>query len=139
MLFGTKNRSSGVWFASIIFLLSTHVLTVFAEEEKTIDEYIGDATPYLHHSCETAWDASGQNPEEYVAIINRFVAVIFINHDFDIQRLADAPKADQEQLKVLFYDEIGERCAADSQKLLAGVVENSLVHAFDVMKGRSGN
>ena len=64
--------------------------------------------------------------------------VIFINHDFDIQRLADAPKADQEQLKVLFYDEIGERCAADSQKFLAGGVENSLVHAFDVMKGRGG-
>jgi hypothetical protein len=127
-----------MWFASVVFLLTTHVLTVFAGEEKTIDEYISDATPYLHHSCESAWDASGQNAEEYVAIINRFVAVIFINHDFDIQRLADAPQADQEQLRVLFYDEIGERCAADSQKLLAGVVENSLVHAFDVMKGRSG-
>jgi hypothetical protein len=103
----------------------------------TIDKYIDEAQPYLHHSCESAWDASGQDAEEYVAIINRFVAVIFINHDFDIQRLADAPEADREQLKVLFYDEIGERCAADSQKLLAGVVENSLVHAFDVMKGRS--
>jgi hypothetical protein len=84
------------------------------------------------------WGASGQNAEEYVAIINRFVAIVFINHDFDIQRIADAPEADQEELRVLFYDEIGERCAADSQKLLAGVVENSLVHAFDVMKGRGG-
>jgi len=138
MLFGTKNGSSRAWLATIVFLLSTHVLTVYGEEEKTIDAYIGDAAPYLHHSCESAWDASGQNAEEYVAIINRFVAIIFINHDFDIQRLADAPEADQEQLKVLFYDEIGERCAADSQKLLAGVVENSLVHAFDVMKGRGG-
>jgi len=117
--------------------LSTHALTVFGEEEKTIEQYISDATPYLHHSCESAWDASGQDAEEYVAIINRFVPVVFINHDFDIQRLADAPEAYREQLKVLFYDEIGERCAADSQKLLAGVVENSLVHAFDVMKGRS--
>ena len=137
MLFGTKNRSSSVWFASFVFLLATHVMNVFAEE-KTIDDYISDAAPFLHHSCESAWDASGQDPEEYVAIINRFVAIVFINHDFDIQRIADAPEADQEQLKVLFYDEIGERCAADSQKLLAGVVENSLVHAFDVMKGRGG-
>jgi hypothetical protein len=138
MLFGTKNGNSRVWIATIAFLLSTHVLTVYGEEEKTTDEYIGDAAPYLHHSCESAWDASGQKAEEYVAIINRFVAIIFINHDFDIQRLADAPAAYQEQLRVLFYDEIGERCAADSQKLLAGVVENSLVHAFDVMKGRGG-
>jgi len=138
MSFGTRNNRSTVLVATIGLLLGAYVLPVFGEEEKTIDEYISDATPYLHHSCESAWDASGQDPEEYVAIINRFVAVIFINHDFDIQRIADASEADQEQLKVLFYDEIGERCAADSQKLLAGVVENSLVHAFDVMKGRGG-
>ena len=60
------------------------------------------------------------------------------SHDFDIQRIADAPAADQEQLREIFYDGIGERCAADPQKLLAGVVENALVFAFDVMKGRSG-
>lgn len=138
MLFGTRDKRLSVWIATLIFLLSGYALPVFGEEEKTIEQYISDATPYLHHSCESAWDASGQDAEEYVAIINRFVAVIFINHDFDIQRIADAPEADQEQLRVLFYDEIGERCAADSQKLLAGVVENSLVHAFDVMKGRGG-
>ena len=138
MSFGTRNNRSTVLVATIGLLLGAYVLPVFGEEEKTIDGYISDATPYLHHSCESAWDASGQDPEEYVAIINRFVAVIFINHDFDIQRIADASEADQEQLRVLFYDEIGERCAADSQKLLAGVVENSLVHAFDVMKGRGG-
>jgi len=138
MLFGTRNKRPCVWVATIIFLLGAYALPVFGEEDKTIEQYISDATPYLHHSCQSAWDASGQNAEEYVAIINRFVAVIFINHDFDIQRIADAPEADQEQLRVLFYDEIGERCAADSQKLLAAVVENSLVHAFDVMKGRGG-
>ena len=137
MLFRFRKNWSSVWVAAIVFLLGAHALPVFGEEEMTIEQYINDATPYLHHSCESAWDASGQDAEEYVAIINRFVPVVFINHDFDIQRLADAPEAYREQLKVLFYDEIGERCAADSQKLLAGVVENSLVHAFDVMKGRS--
>lgn len=138
MLFGTRSKRSSVWVATIIFLLGAYALPVFGEEEKTIEQYISDATPYLHHSCESAWDASGQDSEKYVDMINRFVAVIFINHDFDIQRIADAPEAAQEELRVLFYDEIGERCAADSQKLLAGVVENSLVHAFDVMKGRGG-
>ena len=138
MSLGKRNMRSSLWVATISFLLAAYALPVFGEEEKTIDEYISDATPYLHHSCQSAWEASGENAEEYVAIINRFVSVIFINHDFDIQRIADAPAADQEQLRVLFYDEIGERCAADSQKLLAGVVENSLVHAFDVMKGRGG-
>jgi hypothetical protein len=123
-------------FVPAILLFTSAVSPVFAAEEMTIDKYIDEAQPYLHHSCVSAWDATDENADEYVAIINRFVAVIFINHDFDIQRIADAPEADQEALRVLFYDEIGERCAADSQKLLAGVVENSLVHAFDVMKGR---
>lgn len=125
-------------FVPAILLFSSAVSPVFAAEEMTIDKYIDEAKPFLHHSCASAWEATDENADEYVAIINRFVAVIFINHDFDIQRIADAPEADQEALRVLFYDEIGERCAADSQKLLAGVVENSLVHAFDVMKGRSG-
>jgi hypothetical protein len=138
MLFGTRSKRSWGWVVTIVLLLGAHALPVFGEEEKTIEQYISDAAPYLHHSCESAWGASGQDPEEYVAMINRFVAIVFINHDFDVQRIADAPEADQEKLRVLFYDEIGERCAADSQKLLAGVVENSLVHAFDVMKGRSG-
>ena len=138
MLIGMRNQRSRLWFVAIVLVLGASALPVFGEDEKTIEQYISDAAPYLHHSCESAWDASDQDPEEYVAIINRFVAIVFINHDFDIQRIADAPEADQEQLRVLFYDEIGERCAADSQKLLAGVVENSLVHAFDVMKGRSG-
>ena len=125
-------------FVPAILFFTSAVSPVFAAEEMTIDKYIEVAQPYLHHSCASAWAATDENADEYVAIINRLVAVVFINHDFDIQRLADAPEADQEQLSVLFYDEIGERCAAESQKLLAGVVENSLVHAFDVMKGRGG-
>lgn len=138
MSFGKRNMRSSLWVAMISFLLAAYALPVFGEEEKTIEGYISDATPYLHHSCQSAWEASGEDAEEYVAIINRFVSVIFINHDFDIQRIADAPAADQEQLREIFYDGIGERCAADPQKLLAGVVENALVFAFDVMKGRSG-
>ena len=138
MLFGTRIKRAGVWVAMSIFLLGAYAMPAFGEEEMTIDQYISDASPYMHHSCETAWDASGQDAEKYVAMINSFVAVIFINHDFDIQRIADASQADQERLRVLFYDEIGERCAADPQKLLAGVVENSLVFAFAVMKNTSG-
>ena len=101
MSFGTRNKRSSVWVATIIFLLGAYALPVLGEEEKTIEQYISDATPYLHHSCASAWDASGQDGEKYVEMINRFVAVIFINHDFDIQRIADASEADQEQLKVL--------------------------------------
>ena len=107
MLFRLRKYWSSVWLAAIVFLLGAYALPVFGEEEMTIEQYINDATPYLHHSCESAWDASGQDAEEYVAIINRFVPVIFINHDFDIQRLADAPRAVRDaapQLARLYAD-----------------------------------
>ena len=138
MSIGTRIKRSSVWLAVIVFLLAGYALPAFGEEEKTVDQYISEAAPYLHLSCEYAWEASGEDPDEYVAIINRFVAIVFINHDFDIQRIDDAPAADQERLRVLFYDEIGERCAEDPQKLLAGVVERSLVFALNVMKNMTG-
>jgi hypothetical protein len=120
--------------AVVSFLIGTIVLPAFAQEEMTIDDYINAASPNLHNSCESAWTASGEDAEKYVAMINSFMAIIFINHDFNIQLIADASEEDREKLKVLFYDEVGRRCAEDPQKLLAGVVERSLVFAFDQMK-----
>ena len=102
-----------------------------ADEAKTIDEYISAVQPYLHLSCEDAWEVSGQNEEEYINIINRFIAITFINHDFDVELLQIAPKEDRDQLRKVFYDEIGRSCRERPQRLLAGVVDRSLVYAFD--------
>ena len=134
MLSRMQSKRSWVSVAAISLVVGAYVMPVFGQEEMTIEEYIDVARPNLHHSCESAWAASGEDGEKYVGMINDFVAIVFINHNFDIQRIADAPAADQEKLKVLFYDEIGRRCTEDPQKLLAGVVERSLVFAFDEMK-----
>ena len=119
-------------------LLSSLTYSLFAGEEKTIEQYVQEAQPYLHLSCQGAWDASGEDPDEYVAIMNRFVAIAFINHDFDVQRIYEAPQADQDELSVLFYNEIGRRCEENPQRLLAGIVERSLEFALNEMKERSG-
>ena len=119
-------------------LLSVYGHSLFAGQEKTIDQYIEEAQPYLHLSCQGAWDASGEDPDEYVAIMNRFVSVAFINHDFDVQRIYDAPQADQDELSVLFYNEIGRRCDENPQNLLAGIVERSLDYALNKMDKKSG-
>ena len=122
MLFGMQIKKSWVLSGTISLLLGAYMLPVFGGEEKTIDDYIEDARPYLHHSCQSAWEASGENPDEYVAIMNRFVSIAFINHDFDVERIYSAPQADQDELSVLFYDEIGQRCKENPERLLAGVV-----------------
>ena len=119
-------------------LLSACAYSVFAGEEKTIEQYIEEAQPYLHLSCQGAWDASGEDSDEYVAIMNRFVSIAFINHDFDVERIYLAPQADQDELSVLFYNEIGERCEKNPQRLLSGIVERSLESALQKMDKKSG-
>ena len=119
-------------------LLSSFTCSLFAGEEKTIEQYVEEAQPYLHLSCQGAWDASGEDPDEYVAIMNRFVSIAFINHDFDVERIYAAPQADQDELSVLFYNEIGQRCEEHPDRLLAGIVERSLESALLKMDKKSG-
>ena len=126
-----------VMFGLTGVLLCAYGHSIFAGEEKAIEQYIEEARPYLHLSCQGAWDASGEDPDEYVAIMNRFVSIAFINHDFDMQRIYDAPQSDQDELSVLFYNEIGRRCKENPQRLLAGIVENSLEYALNEMKNKS--
>lgn len=117
--------------AIICLLCSLFSISAVAEETKTIDEYINEANPYLHMSCEGAWEVSGQDDDEYISIINRFIAITFINHDFDVELLQVAPQEDQDRLSKVFYDEVGRSCRERPQRLLAGVVDRSLVYAFD--------
>lgn len=131
MIFKMQLNKSWVSVAMVSLLMGAYGLPLSEGQEKSIDDYLNDARPYLHHSCESAWAATGESAEEYIAIINQFVAVIFINHDFDVSQIAEAPEADQKRLQVMFYDEVGKRCAEDPQRLLAGIVERSLVYAFE--------
>jgi len=125
------SKSKFALIAKICLLSSLFSIPAIADETMTIEEYISAAQPYLHLSCEGAWEASGQNNEEYINIINRLIAITFINHDFDVELLAEAPQADQDQLSKLFYDEVGRSCKERTQRLIAGVVDRSLVYAFD--------
>lgn len=132
-----KDRSLVIFAAVGLWLLGSGSL-VFGADQKTIDEYIEAARPYLHLSCQGAWEASGEDPEKYVAIMNSFVSIAFINHNFDVQRIYDAPEADQKQLRTIFYDDIGQRCAENPQNLLAGIVERSLEYALKEMAKKGG-
>jgi hypothetical protein len=138
MISALKFKKIWVLIGMTGMLLSVYGHSLLAGQEKTIEQYIEEAQPYLHLSCQGAWDASGEDPDEYVAIMNRFVAIAFINHDFDVQRIYEAPQADQDELSVLFYNEIGRRCEENPQRLLAGIVERSLEFALNEMKERSG-
>ena len=138
-MYGWKHKeSTRVIGAAVGLWLLTSGAVVFGADEKTVDEYIQAAEPYLHLSCQGAWEASGEDAEKYVAIMNSFVSIAFINHDFDVQRIYDAPEADQAQLREIFYDDIGKGCAEHPQRLLAGIVERSLEYALNEMAKTGG-
>ena len=50
-----RNTLSRWPLAALCVALGAWTFNAVAAEEMTIDEYIADAGPYLHHSCESAW------------------------------------------------------------------------------------
>ena len=101
-----------------------------SKEYLTAEEYVELAQPYLHMSCEGAWAKAEEDAEAYLEIVDKVSAITFLNHDLDIEEVYAHPEKDVEALRVEYYTEIGRRCKENPSKLLAGVVERSLLQAF---------
>jgi len=101
-----------------------------ADETKTVEWYLEQARPYLHHSCQSAWDAAKQDSDSFIKIIGIVSAVSFYNHDFNIERLKALPEPKRKELQKEFYEEIGEHCKRNNGYLLAGVVDYALTDAI---------
>ena len=55
MISNLQFKKSWVLIGLAGILLSSYANSVFADEEKTIEQYIEEARPYLHLSCQGAW------------------------------------------------------------------------------------
>jgi hypothetical protein len=106
-------------------------------ESLTVDEYVERARPYLHLSCQGAWEQVNGDGEAYVAIIDKLSAIGFINHEFDVKRLEALPEPDLEAVRVGYYNEVGRACKENPKLLLAGVVEQALIDELTKLKPRS--
>jgi hypothetical protein len=96
----------------------------------TADEYIETARPFLHFSCEGAWNSVNEDPDAYIDIVNKLAAIGFINHNFDIAKMAALPAEELEAVRTEYYNEIGRQCREGPSMLLVGVVENALIDTF---------
>jgi len=115
---------------AVCTLLVSAQQTVIADESKTVEWYLDQARPHLHHSCQSAWDMVEQDQDHFIEMIGTISAVSFYNHDFNIERLTALPEDKQDELQREFYEEIGEMCREDNQSLLAGVVDTALTGAI---------
>jgi hypothetical protein len=102
-----------------------------SEDYLTVEEYIEQARPYLHMSCEAAWAEAEEDADAYVEIVDKVSAISFLNHDLDIEDVYDHSAEDVEALRVAYYTEVGSQCKENPNNLLAGVVERALLGAFN--------
>ncbi len=123
---------------SVFFLLGAALLliapTARASDETpeylTAEEYIELARPYLHLSCEHAWEEANEDADAYIEIVNKLSAIGFLNHDLDISEVYERPAEDVEALRVEYYNEIGRLCRENPHRLLVGVIERALMSSF---------
>ena len=119
---------------TVMFLVATAPMVVGAAESDkeylTAEEYVQAAQPYLHLSCEGAWNQANQEADVYIDIINTVSAISFLNHELDIEEVYKQPEGEVEALRVGFYNEIGRLCGQNPHRLLAGVVERALMDSF---------
>jgi hypothetical protein len=101
-----------------------------AAAAETNEEYIEEARPFLHLSCESAWEGVNRDEGAYLDILAKLAPVHFINYDFDVKKLEALPAKELESLRVEYYNEIGKACRENPSRLLAGVVEGALVNSF---------
>ena len=127
-----KNHKTmfALFLNAICIALVPAQLTASADETRTVEWYLDQARPHLHHSCQSAWDMVEQDQDQFIEMIGTISAVSFYNHDFNIERLTALPEDKQDELQREFYEEIGEMCREDNQSLLAGVVDTALTGAI---------
>lgn len=114
----------------VLILLGAASPTAYAEEVHSVEWYLEQARPHLHHSCESAWQEVRHDQDKLIEMIGVISAVSFYNHDFNIERLRALSDEKQDVLQREFYEEIGDHCRENSQALLAGVVDDALIGAI---------
>ena len=121
--------------AAALFLWgpSPEAIEAASEDHLTVEEYIEQARPYLHMSCEAAWAEAEEDADVYVEIVDKVSAISFLNHDLDIEEVYDHSSEDVEALRVAYYTEVGSQCKENPNNLLAGVVERALLGAFELV------
>lgn len=106
--------------------------SVYAEEKpkkETEIDYIAEAQPYLHLSCEGLVNALGEDEEKLEKAIGLMMAVSLINRNIDITKLITTKEAEGE-FREFLEKALRKQCENDAQTLMAAYVDRAIVYAF---------
>ncbi len=102
---------------------------VFADEaaEKLVD----DALPLMYHSCKSVVDEADGDNAYIDKVVRALTAVSLYNHEIDISKYAKT-EDEKTALRDRFVEAIKKECEADSEALLAGVIDDAVVYALSL-------
>lgn len=96
-------------------------------------DYIKEAQPYLHLTCEGLVEAYGKDEKKTESIVELMVAVSLINRSIDITKLIES-KEDEAEFGKYLEKALTSQCEADVESLMIANVDNAIVYAFGEKK-----
>ena len=116
------------------FAAATACLFAFggiAQADEIMEDIIGTAQPFMHHSCGSVLDVYGEDEAKVAEIVRLMAMVSLYNRQIDI--LAALPQEqDREGLKDEFVEELEDACDDDPGMLLAGAVDLAIKETMEV-------
>lgn len=101
--------------------------------DQAAEKLVDDALPLMYHSCKSVVDESKGDAAEIEKVVKALLAVSLYNHEIDISKYA---KTEEEKtaLRDRFATALTEECKRDKEALLAGAIDDAVVHALSLGK-----
>ena len=118
---------------TLITLLAVPVLQFAlaapAFADASAEKYVDDALPLMYHSCTSVVDEANGDEEYIEMAVRAMVAVSLYNRDVEISRFTISEEK-KTALRDKFVAALKKGCEKDHDALLAGVVDDAVVHAL---------
>ncbi len=107
------------------------LLTTPAFADASAEKYVDDALPLMHHSCASVVDEANGDEEYIEMAVRAMVAVSLYNRDIAISRFTISEEK-KTALRDKFVEALNKGCEEDNDALLAGVIDDAVVHALSL-------
>lgn len=84
-----------------------------------------EAQGFLYLTCNTLFEAYGDNEDAMLDVIGVMIAVSLNNRGIDFRTLKLTPE-ETDKGRAEFADQIGDICAEDADALMAGIIDHTI-------------
>ncbi|TMV09080.1 hypothetical protein FGK63_08175 [Ruegeria sediminis] len=91
-------------------------------QDAEAEAILAEAQGYLHLTCNTLVAQYDNDEDKMLDVIGLMLAVSLNNRGIDFLQM-NLTDAEVEEIQTEFADQIGDACAADADRLMAGIVD----------------